>query len=59
MDNSPGRFYAAALAKLVIAHLVDEYDFHLVNPEAPRWFTWRTCRIPREDVMVVFTPRKE
>lgn len=56
-DTSPGRFYAAALAKLVIAHLVEEYDFQLANPEAPRWFTWRTCRIPREDVMAVFTPR--
>lgn len=56
-NPSPGRFYAAALAKVVVAYLVEEYDFELVNPDAPRWWTWRTSRVPRDDTMVAFTPR--
>jgi len=56
--HSPGRFYVAALAKVVISYLVEEYDFRLTDPTAPRWFTWRSSRIPREDNMVVFMPRK-
>jgi len=56
--SSPGRFYGTALVKTILAHLIQNYDFHLADPDAPRWFTWRTCRVPKEGTMVVFTPRE-
>ena len=56
---SPGRFYAAALAKVIVAQIIRNYDLRLVDPQKPRWFTWRTSRVPREDTMMVFTPRAE
>ena len=56
--SSPGRFYGTALVKTILAHLIQNYDFYLADPDAPRWFTWRTCRVPKEGTMVVFTPRE-
>ncbi|KAK0653142.1 cytochrome P450 [Cercophora newfieldiana] len=57
-QSCPGKFYASALAKVVISHLVDEYDIKLVDPTAPRWWTWRTTRVPNEETMAIFTPRQ-
>ncbi|KAK4446672.1 cytochrome P450 [Podospora aff. communis PSN243] len=57
-QGCPGRYYAVALAKVVISHLVEEYDIELVDPTAPRWWTWRTTRVPSEETMAIFTPRR-
>lgn len=54
---SPGRFYAACLMKVIIGQLIMNYDFELVEPDAPRWFTWRSTTLPKEGTMVIFTPR--
>jgi len=57
-QGCPGRYYAQALAKVIISHLVEEYDFKLVDPTAPRWWTWRTTRVPSEEIMAIFMPRQ-
>jgi cytochrome P450 len=53
----PGRFYASAFMKVVVAQMLMEYDFKLVEPEAPRWISWRVARIPRPWTKLTFTPR--
>ncbi|KAI1752381.1 cytochrome P450 [Xylaria castorea] len=54
----PGRYYASAFMKVVIAQLLMSYDFKLVKPEAPRWVSWRVAKIPRPWTKVTFTKRK-
>ncbi|KAI2622660.1 cytochrome P450 [Hypomontagnella submonticulosa] len=60
VDNSfliPGRFYATAIMKVVLGHIIMNYDCSLVEPSAPRSFMWRTATVPKDETMVVFTPR--
>ncbi|KAI1306229.1 cytochrome P450 [Xylaria venustula] len=52
----PGRFYATAVMKLILGHIILLYDCHLVDATATRWFTWRSTMLPKEKTMVVFTP---
>lgn len=56
--HSPGRFYAAAVMKVMLAQIILDYDCELVDKRAPRWFTWRSSMLPREKTMVVFQPVK-
>ena len=58
MSNSPGRYYAAAVMKTMLAQVIIQYDCELVDKEAPRWFTWRSSMLPKEKTMVVFHPRR-
>ncbi|KAI0381078.1 cytochrome P450 [Hypomontagnella monticulosa] len=53
----PGRFYATAIMKVILGHIIMNYDCSLVEPSAPRSFTWRTATVPKDEAMVVFTPR--
>ncbi|KAI1158001.1 cytochrome P450 [Nemania serpens] len=53
----PGRYYASAFMKVVIAQLLMSYDFKLAKPEAPRWVSWRVAKIPRPWTKVIFTAR--
>ncbi|KAG6357424.1 hypothetical protein INS49_013301 [Diaporthe citri] len=55
----PGRYYASAFMKVVVAQLLLNYDFALVEPEAPRLISWRVARIPRPWTKLTFTPLKE
>ncbi|KAI9148716.1 Cytochrome P475 monooxygenase [Paramyrothecium foliicola] len=55
----PGRYYATAFMKVVIAQLLMNYDFSLVKPNAPRWISWRVARIPRPWTQMTFTPRSD
>lgn len=55
-DDSPGRFYAAATIKVVIGQILMNYDCSLVEPKAPRWFTWRSSMLPRSSTLVRFIP---
>ncbi|KAF3000341.1 hypothetical protein E8E14_002268 [Neopestalotiopsis sp. 37M] len=52
----PGRFYATAIMKMIIGQIVLDYDCELQEPEAPRWFTWRSSMLPKASTMVVFKP---
>jgi len=54
----PGRYYATAFMKVVVAQLILNYDFSLINLDAPRWISWRVARIPRPWTKMAFTPRK-
>lgn len=55
--RSPGRFYASIAVKLVLKHLLDNYDLDLVDPAADRTSVWRTYLLPKESTLVKFTPR--
>ncbi|KAI0870674.1 cytochrome P450 [Hypoxylon argillaceum] len=52
----PGRFYATAVMKLVVGHIIKNYDCQLAHPRASRWFTWRSTMLPKQRTMVLFTP---
>ncbi|RYC65201.1 hypothetical protein CHU98_g963 [Xylaria longipes] len=54
----PGRYYAAAVMKVIMSQIIMNYDCHLVNPSASRWFTWRSTMLPKKDTIVVFTEIK-
>ncbi|KAL4744749.1 hypothetical protein BDW72DRAFT_199290 [Aspergillus terricola var. indicus] len=51
----PGRYYATAVMKLVLAQIILEYDCRLVDPAARRWFTWRSTMLPNPRTKVVFS----
>lgn len=55
--NSPGRFYAAAAAKVIMSQVVSKYDMRMVDKEAKRWWSLRLTIVLREDIKVEFTPR--
>jgi len=55
---SPGRFYASMLEKIVLSQIISNYDFELLNSQAPRSFTWRTSIVPRSDKVLVMKARK-
>ena len=43
--------------KVVVAQILIKYDLALVEPEAPRWMTWRAALLPKAATKVTFTPR--
>ncbi|KXX75838.1 Ent-kaurene oxidase [Madurella mycetomatis] len=53
----PGRYYASAFMKVVVGQILMKYDLKLVEPDAPRWMTWRAAMLPSNKTTVVFTPR--
>ncbi|TRX96846.1 hypothetical protein FHL15_002152 [Xylaria flabelliformis] len=54
----PGRYYAVAVMKVIMSQIIMNYNCHLVDPDASRWFTWRSTMLPKKDTMVVFTETK-
>ncbi|OAL53550.1 cytochrome P450 [Pyrenochaeta sp. DS3sAY3a] len=54
----PGRFYAAAIMKLLVAQIILNYDVGLVDKDAKRWWTWRSSMLPLEGTLVKFTVRQ-
>lgn len=54
---SPGRFYAAAGIKQIVSLILTKYDCEIIDREAPRKFSWRTCNVPRSDLPIVLRPR--
>ncbi|KAI1412118.1 cytochrome P450 [Hypoxylon sp. FL1857] len=53
----PGRYYAVAVMKVILGQMLLNYDCELVEPDAPRWFTWRSTMLPKEKTLVTFAPR--
>lgn len=43
--------------KLIMAHVLINYDVDLINKNVPRSWVWRTTVTPREDARVVFKRR--
>ncbi|KAI9037576.1 putative cytochrome P450 [Aspergillus affinis] len=55
----PGRFYAAAVMKVVLSQIILGYNCSLVDPAAPRFHIWRSNMVPRKATKVVFEPREK
>lgn len=48
--SSPGRFYATTILKLVLTHLLLNYECSLESFEGCRSMQWRSAIIPRASV---------
>lgn len=55
--HSPGRFYATAVMKTLLALFITKYDMQLEDPKAARYFAWRTFIYPYAGTKVVLHPR--
>lgn len=55
--NSPGRYYAVAVMKVILGQIILNYDCDLVDLHVSRWFTWRSSMLPKGSTMVRLTPR--
>jgi hypothetical protein len=55
-DDSPGRFYASAVMKVILGQVLMNYDCELADATKPRWWTWRSSMLPNYKTEVVFTP---
>ncbi|RYP07681.1 hypothetical protein DL764_002365 [Monosporascus ibericus] len=54
----PGRFYASAVLKVIVAQVISNYDCSLVEPDVKPWLTWRSTFLPRNGFKVTFAPRQ-
>lgn len=53
----PGRFYAGAVMKTVMATFMSKFDMELASPDARRYFAWRSFIYPLPTTNVVIKPR--
>ncbi|KAK4071690.1 uncharacterized protein Triagg1_5928 [Trichoderma aggressivum f. europaeum] len=54
----PGRFYATAVMKTLLALFITKYDdMELEDPKAARYFAWRTFVYPFASTKVILRPR--
>lgn len=58
MTLSPGRWHAALVMKLVIVHMVANYDFRLEDESAPQKWFWETFQMPYESTKLRFRKRR-
>jgi cytochrome P450 len=54
----PGRFYTTMILKLVVAHLVTDYDIILPESTSSRSVQWRSAIIPKSTVSLLVSERK-
>ncbi|KAL7621976.1 hypothetical protein AAE478_007477 [Parahypoxylon ruwenzoriense] len=52
----PGRFYAAAVMKVIMGQMITHYDIDLVEKNACRLLSWRSTALPKHSTMLSFTP---
>jgi len=50
----PGRFYASLVLKLILVHILEEWECAMPDPSAPRFRTWRSSIVPRSSNVVSF-----
>ncbi|KAI0842314.1 cytochrome P450 [Hypoxylon sp. FL0890] len=55
----PGRFYAAVSTKLIMAHILKSFDCSFLHPTTKKARSWRSYILPRDDVLLQFSPRKQ
>lgn len=55
---SPGRYYAAAIMKIIVAEINLDFDIELEDKDARRWWTWRSSMLPMENTRVKFSARQ-
>ncbi|UKZ64992.1 uncharacterized protein TrAtP1_006194 [Trichoderma atroviride] len=53
----PGRFYATAVMKTLLALFITKYDMQLEEKAAGRYFAWRTFIYPYASTKVLLRPR--
>ncbi|KAL7927017.1 cytochrome P450 [Trichoderma austrokoningii] len=53
----PGRFYATAVMKTLLALFITKYDMRLEDKAATRYFAWRTFIYPYASTKVTLRPR--
>jgi len=54
----PGRFYASLVLKLILVHILEEWECRMPYPDAPRSRTWRSSIVPRNSSVVMFRSRQ-
>lgn len=57
MQCSAGRYYAAVVQKLILAHVLANYDCELADERDARSMWWRTSITPLSKTTLVFRPR--
>jgi hypothetical protein len=55
--SSPARWYVSQSLKMILVHLLENYDFKLADPRAPRTFFWTTAVVPRASTALLIRPR--
>ena len=55
--RSPGRFYATLVLKLILVHILSNYDCKMQEIKGPRSRQWRSAIIPKESIMLWIRPR--
>lgn len=53
---SPGRFYAAAVMKVILGQVLMNYDCEFAEPGGKRLFSWRSTILPKPNLKIIFTP---
>ncbi|CAG9957157.1 unnamed protein product [Clonostachys rosea f. rosea IK726] len=52
----PGRFYAAAIMKVITGQVILKYDTELIPGKGNRFFAWRSAILPKSSIRVAFKP---
>jgi cytochrome P450 len=55
----PGRFYATVILKLIVAHVITEYDVVLPEIKTSRSMQWRSAVIPKSDNVLLLRLKTE
>ncbi|OCL05803.1 cytochrome P450 [Glonium stellatum] len=55
----PGRFYAAAILKLVLARMLVDYDCELQKMRGSRSYQWRSSLVPKRSVKLMVRNREK
>ncbi|KAI0867248.1 cytochrome P450 [Hypoxylon argillaceum] len=55
----PGRFYSSVVTKLIAAHVLKTFDCTPMSQNVEKYTIWRSYILPKEDVLVRFTPRQQ
>ncbi|KAI4141695.1 MAG: hypothetical protein L6R39_005229 [Caloplaca ligustica] len=55
----PGRFYASAVLRLLLRHVISNFDINLLNAKASRTRTWRSAIVPCSSTIMVLRRRAQ
>ncbi|EHK23856.1 uncharacterized protein TRIVIDRAFT_200187 [Trichoderma virens Gv29-8] len=54
----PGRFYASLVTKLILIHILEDWECKMPDPEAPRSMTWRSSIVPRSSTIIMLRKKE-
>jgi hypothetical protein len=52
-ESSPGRFHAALLMKLVLVHMLTNFDMDFANQNTVKSFQWGSVIIPTNNTKIL------